>query len=91
MKRNKLQQALKRIKTHTPRWFWTRCHVCDAEYKRESMFYFKQWSDGPHTIRYKVWNCTECCATMADVIKKNHQYFGKVDVSPLREESWNDF
>ena len=86
MKRDKLQQALRRIKTRTPRWFWTRCQKCRDQYKNEPMFCFWYTTSGLHTLRYMIWNCTTCCPTVADVLIKNQQYFGTIDVSPLREE-----
>ncbi len=90
MKRDKLQQVVRRIKTRTPRWFWTRCQKCDDEYKKEQMFVFKVNFGGLHSdCSYRIWNCKSCCPTVADVLIKNQHYFGKLDVSPLREENWD--
>ncbi len=87
MKRTKLQQALRRIKTRTPRWFWKRCSKCRDEYKHEPMFCVKVPLMGTIGGTFNLWNCTSCCSTKADVIENNHVYFGTIDVSPLRDRS----
>lgn len=85
MKRNQLQRELNRIKTRTPRLFWTGCDTCGEEFKHEPMFYFKYSIGNPMTTHtLKMWSCMKCCPTAVDVILRNKTYFSEgVDYSSL--------
>ena len=83
MIRNQLQRVLNRVKSHTPRLWWTACGGCEQEFKHESMFYFKYQGSGPFSHGYKVWMCKKCCPTQTDVLLNNVRYFQGVDLSSL--------
>jgi len=74
VKRDKLQQAVRRIKIRTPLFFWTYCWQCNEYFKREPMFY---WRGSDLGGSYKIYNCMACCPGRADVVRKNERYFGK--------------
>ena len=80
MRKDKLSEALNSIKTHSPRWFWTRCQECGEDFKEEEMWWFRN-----HDMHgsWKHWACKHCCSTPAEVMRKNPQYFSRVAMAAL--------